>query len=107
MRHNWTKVKYLSFHFLTPEGALTPVDYAANEDLNFNAFTIDAVYRWRFAPGSDIFIVWKNNIIGVDNTSELNFARNIDQLFSLPQRNSLSLKVLYYLDYLSLRKREH
>ncbi len=104
MRHNWTQVKYVSFHLLTEDGALAPSDYVGNEDLNFNAFTIDAVYRWRFAPGSDIFIVWKNNILGLDQTAELSFIENIDQLFELPQRNSLSIKVLYYLDYLKLRK---
>ncbi|HLF62681.1 MAG TPA: DUF5916 domain-containing protein [Saprospiraceae bacterium] len=103
MRHNWTRVEYRSFHQLTANGDLASSVYTGNEDLNFNAFTIDAVYRWRFAPGSDIFIVWKNNIIGLDNTSILDFTQNIDQLFELPQRNSLSLKVLYYFDYVKLR----
>ena len=32
------------------------------EDLNFNAWSIDMVYRWNFAPGSEMNIVWKNQL---------------------------------------------
>ena len=98
LRHNWTRVRYNSFHLLTPDGRLVPTTYDENEDINFNAFTIDLVYRWRYAPGSDLFLVWKNNIIAEEETSAYTFWQNIDQLTGLPMRNSLSLKILYYLD---------
>jgi hypothetical protein len=98
MRHNWTRVQYNSFHQLTFDGKLAPSGYLQNEDINFNAFTIDAIYRWRFAPGSDIFIVWKNGIISEEAHSDYSYWRNLGQLTDLPMRNSLSLKVLYYLD---------
>jgi hypothetical protein len=98
MRHNWTRVQYNSFHQLTFDGKLAPSGYLENEDINFNAFTVDAIYRWRFAPGSDIFIVWKNGIIAEEEHSDYSYWRNLSQLTDLPMRNSLSLKVLYYLD---------
>ena len=105
LRHNWTKVAYQSFHDLNIDGTLAANDYSENEDINFNAFNIDAVYRWRFAPGSDIFVVWKNSILGLDEHSDFTFWQNLRQVNDLPQRNSLSLKILYYLDYQSFVKR--
>lgn len=104
MRHNWTRVAYRSFHELRVDGCLDPSDYREDEDINFNAFTIDAVYRWRFAPGSDIFIVWKNAIMGEEGMSDISFGDNLSGLFRNPQVNSFSVKVLYYLDYLDVKK---
>ena len=104
LRHNWTRVKYKKFHLLDDYGRLAETDYQENEDINFNAFTIDAVYRWRFTQGSDIFIVWKNAIMGHENTAQYDFWENLDGLLNNPQTNSISLKVIYYLDYLNLKK---
>ena len=58
MRHYWSRVQYNEngFYSLNENGTLSHSDYANNHDNNFNAFTIDMDYRWRFAPGSDIFI---------------------------------------------------
>jgi len=104
LRHNWTQVNYKSFHQLKNDGFLEHSDYAENEDINFNAFTIDAVYRWRFAPGSDIFVVWKNAIVGEDDLSDIGFGKNLSTMFDHPQSNSFSIKFLYFLDYLDARK---
>jgi hypothetical protein len=37
----------------------TPVN---NNDLNTNFLNIDVMYTWRFAPGSELSLVWKNAI---------------------------------------------
>ena len=103
LRHNWTNVQYNSFHLLNPLGKLEDTSYNESEDINFNAFTIDAVYRWRFAPGSDIFVVWKNSIIGSSENANIDFFDNLNNLFDNPVRNSLSIKFLYYLDYLKVK----
>jgi hypothetical protein len=107
MRHYWSKVAYDKFGNLNQDGSLSTTDYYQFHDLAFNVFNIDMEYRWRFAPGSDIFIVWKNNISGVDSDVNTNFRSmhyedGIRQLNSLPQSNSISLRVVYYLDYNSL-----
>lgn len=105
-RHYWSKVSYNRFNMLMEDGNLTDTYYNSFDDHNqsFNAFTIDMVYRWRFAPGSDIFLVWKNAIFGGDNLVNINYMENTRDLFKNPQTNTLSLKVIYYLDYLSLVK---
>ena len=69
---------------------------------SFDAFNIDLIYRWRFAPGSDIFVVWKNSIFSSQDEVAANYFRNLDGLFRAPQDNSISLKVIYFLDYASI-----
>ncbi|MBK6946983.1 MAG: hypothetical protein IPH16_01905 [Haliscomenobacter sp.] len=105
MRHNWTKVTYNQFNILEENGALGPTDYTGNHDTNFNAFNIDMVYRWRFAPGSDLYLIWKNAILDSENRGGLDYFDNLGGLFDQPQSNSLSLKVIYFLDYASLMKK--
>lgn len=104
MRHYWSKVHYDEYYVLGDDGGLAVSDYNGFHDLSFNAFTIDAEYRWRFAPGSEIAVVWKNNITGVYQDQmldyrSLDYTSGISRLKSLPQTNSLSVRFSYYLDY--------
>lgn len=102
MRHYWSKVTYNSFHRLDYDGYLRDADYNDPHDGDFDAFNIDLVYRWRFAPGSDIFIVWKNSIANFTEFPSRDYWRNLNGLLGEPQDNSLSLKAIYFLDYASL-----
>ena len=97
LRHNWTRVHYTEFYNLLESGELEDREYNDNEDLNFNAWTIDMQFRWRFAPGSDVFIVWKNSIQGLNANSMISYGENLRTLFDQPQTNSLSVKAIYYL----------
>ena len=111
LRHYWSKVEYDAFHSLNLDGTLGDTDYAFNNHTNFDAFNIDMIYRWRFAPGSDIFIIWKNSIFDFENElahdylSGHNYIRNLDGLFNAPQTNSLSFKIVYFLDYANIAAR--
>jgi len=103
-RHYWSKVHYKKFFDLGVDGSLVESRYNEHNDFSFGVFNIDLNYRWRFAPGSDIFIVWKNNISGVHsdettNFEDLNYNNGIRRLGDFPQNNSLSLRVVYFLDY--------
>ncbi len=104
MRHYWSKVEYNKYYLLLDDGGLGDTNYAGNRNGNYNAFNIDMIFRWRFAPGSDIFLIWKNNITDFNEAVVEDYFRNLDGLAGLPQRNSLSLKVIYFLDYASLVK---
>jgi hypothetical protein len=113
LRHYWSKVKYNSFHVLGENGHLYESDYEGIDtegeslhNTSFNAFNIDMVYRWVFAPGSELSMVWKNSIIGYDNQVNMNYLRDVRNTIELPQVNSFSIKLLYYIDYLSLKKKK-
>lgn len=99
MRHYWSKVEYERFNLLEANGTLAATDYSSNHDTDYDAFNIDMIYRWRFAPGSDLYIIWKNAIYQFEEQAEINYFHNLDGLTRAPQSNSLSLKIIYFLDY--------
>ncbi|HMJ47390.1 MAG TPA: DUF5916 domain-containing protein [Ferruginibacter sp.] len=106
-RHYWSKVRPKQLYDLMPDGTLKPTsNNIAMQDQNFNIFNIDAAYTWQFAPGSFINIVWKDQglLFNSDGTSD--YFNNIDRTLSEPQSNNLSIKVIYYLDYLAFKKRK-
>ena len=112
VRHYWSTATYKDFFVLDHSGYLTDSDYSGEDDagsllhnVNFNAFNIDLVYTWVFAPGSEIKIVWKNSILHQGSEIADDYFKNFEELGDLPQTNSFSIKVLYYLDYLSLRRK--
>ncbi len=107
VRHYWSKVSNLAFFTLEKDGGLSSnTSFSNNLNQNYNAFNVDMVYSWRFAPGSEINIVWKNAIGTFNNTVEANYFKNIDNTLASPQNNSLSFKILYFLDYLQLKKKK-
>lgn len=105
MRHYWSVAEYQEFYTLGQEGELLDSDYAENQDRNYNAFNIDMVYTYTFAPASEISIVWKNNIASDENFVRPGYIDNVKTLDNLPQSNSISVRVLYFIDYSMLMKK--
>jgi hypothetical protein len=106
VRHYWTRGDYKSFYTLSEEGRLQDnLSYNNNHDFNFNAFNVDMVFQWQFAPGSSLNLVWKNSIANEEDHVVNSFSYNINNTFETKQLNTVSLKVLYYFDYLYLRKK--
>jgi len=111
MRHYWSTAKYNNFFLLAQDGKLQASDYTGlNPDgtsahnISFNAFNIDAIFNWQFAPGSFMTVVWKNSIFrDIVNTDE-RYLENIQNTFDADQTNNFSIKILYFLDYLQLTK---
>ncbi|MDA9555714.1 carbohydrate binding family 9 domain-containing protein [Pelobium sp.] len=105
-RHYWSKLINKQFYTLNADGRLDENNAFSNSlDRNFNAFNIDMVYLWRFAPGSEFSVAWKDASLVSDANSQARYFRNLDQTIGAPQNNNFSIKILYYLDYLQLRKK--
>lgn len=104
--HNWTKVKYLDYYSLLDDGMLQADTYAGSGDNNYNAFNLDLTYSWEFAPGSTLSIAWKNILEETENKIlEKNYFKDFRLTTQIPQYNSISVKVLFYLDYQNLKKK--
>ncbi len=107
-RHYWSRVRYEDFYQLQKNGELSESigydTYGNAADYNYNAFTIDMKYLWRFAPGSELSLVWKNAIYTSETEIINNFMDNLNNTFESSQINSISLKIVYYLDYQYLKK---
>ncbi|MFD2513133.1 DUF5916 domain-containing protein [Pontibacter locisalis] len=113
-RHYWSSAKYDRFYNLALAGQLEPDVYPQgykgrfedrNHNINYNAFNVDVVYSWWFAPGSEISVVWKNAISERGSQVESQYFDNFSRTLSAPQNNTFSLKILYYLDYLTLKSK--
>lgn len=111
MRHNWSDVIYKKYYLLDgQQGSLqqygyNPADYYQAHDQNFNTFNLDIMYSWWFAPGSEISIVWKDYFRETTSQVIPHYFDNVEHTLFSPRRNTLSIKVLYYIDYLTLSKR--
>lgn len=105
VRHYWSGVTYNSFHLLAEDGTLADTDYNNNHDQDFDAFNVDLIYRWRFAPGSDIFFIYKSNVTDFDLVRSESYGNSFRDLWrDTPRNGSVSLKVVYWLDYASIVK---
>ncbi|GAC1383499.1 MAG: hypothetical protein NVSMB45_10990 [Ginsengibacter sp.] len=104
-RHYWSKVQPLEFFTLANDGNLSKNNtYTTNLNNNLNIFNIDMVYTWEFAPGSFVNVVYKNSAFTGDQLVYNNYVYNFKNTLNSPQNNNLSFKIIYYLDYLKLKK---
>jgi len=104
IRYHIDQVKNLEFMSLSKDGYLNESQYYDNHNINYTTWTSDLIFNWRFAPGSELSIVWKNAIDDQKNYLINYWSENFEETFNLAQKNSVSLKLIYYLDYLYLQK---
>ena len=111
-RYYWSRVGYDSFHALNDAGRLESSSYTgldeecvSEENNNYNAFTIDTQFIWNFSPGSEMSVVWKNQIFTSNPELSQDYFENLNNILGSDQLNSLSIKILYFLDYNELRKK--
>jgi len=112
-RHYWSKVNPREFFELDNNGHLqTPsTPFTGNVNQNYNFVSFDMVYTWQFAQGSFINVVWKR----IDENFYRNFENNYFDNFgktvrgnnynNLTQFNSFSIKIIYFLDYLTVKNK--
>ena len=112
LRHYWQQVEYSGFRELLDEGELRATSYnPQNEEgisvhnTNYNAFTLDVNFRWIFIPGSELTIFYKNNIFQTKNRLEETYFTTFDTLFDQPQINSISLRLLVFVDAIYFRRK--
>ena len=111
-RHFWQTAKYNNFFLLGQDGTLQNTDYTGMDDLgnpihdvSFNAFNIDCIFNWQFAPGSFLTAVWKNSILRAGDFTEERFFENLkNTTIESPQTNAFSVKALFFVDYLKLKQ---
>jgi len=105
-RHYASVVSNKEFFTLQKDGSLSKNgDINQNLDKNVNYFNIDMVYTWQFAPGSFLNAVWKNATVYSSDKSGMKYLDNLQNTLNSDQNNNLSLKVIYFLDYLSIKKK--
>lgn len=106
-RHYASVVNNKEFFGLNTDGTLSSKSgITQNLNRNVNYFNIDMVYTWQFAPGSFMNVVWKNaTYFGSDSLADSYF-ENLENTLQADQNNNLSLKVIYFFDYLQLKRKK-
>jgi len=106
VRHYWFTGEYLQYFLLEDNGDFSDFSGdAGNNDFSYNAFNVDFVYSWIFAPGSTLSIAYKNAIENDGPLITQNYRQNLKNCLDYPQLNSFSVKLVYYLDYNYLKKK--
>lgn len=106
VRHYWSGAMNKKYYLLDQNGSLTDYPaYSQNKNQNYNAFTVDMIFVWNFAPGSELDCSWKNAAFTDQSDYVNNYWTNLHNSW-LNQLNSLSVKILYYIDYNKLRKKK-
>ncbi len=106
-RHYWSKVNPVQFYELDKYGDLqTPASsFTQNVKQNYNYLSVDMVYNWQFAQGSFFSIVWKDIGESFNRQFEKNYVKNLGNTIDGHQFNSLSVRVIYFLDYLTFKNK--
>ncbi|MBL7804142.1 MAG: carbohydrate binding family 9 domain-containing protein [Saprospiraceae bacterium] len=97
-RHYWAKLYYQQYLHLNDDGTFSPSDWQGTADENFNLFNIDLVYTWQFAPGSFLNLIWKDAAFAFDRYRDADFFDNWRHTMDAPDDNTLTLKLIYWLD---------
>ncbi len=102
VRHYWSYGLYDYYGDLDAEGYIVRDDsFTGNADFNFNAFNVDLIFGWQFAPGSFLNVVYKNALQRDEQNIVPSYFGNLESVFDENQLNTLTLKVVYFFDTVS------
>ena len=69
----------------------------AEPDFTTLSFRSNLVARWEYRPGSALMVVWQQQREAERESGEFRVGRGLDELFSVPARNVLLVKVSHWL----------
>ena len=106
VRHYWSKLETTQLMNLNQSGNLTKINaISVNANNNVDFFNVDMTFNWQFALGSYFTISWKNAISTQDEQVYSNYYKNLNNtLFHSNQMNTISFKIIYFLDYLDIKR---
>ncbi len=112
MRHYWDKLLWKEYYQLEENGALQPRPNAEKlrDDWVIDFFNVDLIYTQQVAPGSFFTATFKNNFFGYNTLNSggtdahpTDYLSGFNYTLREPHTNTLSLKLIYFVDYLNLK----
>jgi hypothetical protein len=105
VRHYWSNILYSRFFALKNDGKLSGYDpYPHQVDRDFQMLNLDCSFKWEFAPGSQLSVVWKNLFTKNDDFKSQNYFQTFHDMLNEPHQTSFSIRLLYYLDFIYFKK---
>lgn len=108
IRHYWSALENTNFYNLKSDGYLDDRAFIPDKNINYNTFNIDMFYTWDFLLGSRITIAWKNALgstVSINPYSNTSYFKNLGQSINNPHSNEVTVKIVYFLDYLKLKRK--
>ena len=108
VRHYWSLLDNTNFYNLKPDGYWNEIAFIPGRDVNFNTFNLDMFYTWDFLLGSRLTIAWKNALggnVSIDPYANMTYLKNFGKVLDNPHSNEITVKIVYFLDYLTLKKK--
>lgn len=103
-RHYWSQAEYSDYYLLDNNGTLSSSAYNISHNINYNSFNVFLNFVWQFKPGSEMSVVYQNSIYYSGPDIITDYFRDANNTLQAPQSNSLSVKMIYYLDYQTMEK---
>ena len=108
LRNYWSRAKYDHTLFrLKENGKRSETDFSVldfDPDANFNIWNLDVNFEWWFAPGSNLVLLYRNQLFKSDNATKLDYFGSLNNLFDLTSQHQFSIRVNYLIDFNRIRK---
>ncbi|MEI7734959.1 MAG: DUF5916 domain-containing protein [Ferruginibacter sp.] len=107
VRHYWSAIYNTNFYNLKSDGYWDERPFINDKNISYNTFNVDMFYTWDFLLGSRITIAWKNALgsqVRVDPYRNTSYFNNMGKSIDNPHSNELTVKIVYFLDYLKLKR---
>ena len=108
LRNYWSRARYDHTLFsLNENGKRTEIDFSLldfNPDTNFNIWNLDINFEWWFAPGSNLVLLYRNQLFKNDNDTKLDYFRSLNNLFDNTAQHQFSLRINYLIDFNRIMK---
>ncbi|MDG1929765.1 MAG: DUF5916 domain-containing protein, partial [Flavobacteriaceae bacterium] len=109
LRNYWSRAKYDQTLFrLNDNGKRIETDFSIldfDPDTNFNIWNLDINFEWWFAPGSNLVLLYRNQLFNRDTATELDYLKSLGNLFDQTTQHQFSLRINYLIDFNSMRKK--
>lgn len=105
LRNFWSSASFSNnYELLLTDGTTLPYneDNNFNPNADFNVWNMDLSFDWRFAPASNLTIFYRNNFSNFQDDGSLSFSNSLNRLFEESIKQTLSLRLTYFLDVNSL-----
>jgi hypothetical protein len=107
LRHYWNSIQNGSFFVTDAEGIRKDIGFVSGLNENFNLFNVDCFLTWDFFLGSRATLAYKRSLTDgfrLNQLSNPTYFKNLGEVLSLPQASEISLRIVWFLDYLHLKK---
>ena len=108
LRNYWSRARYDDTLFrLNENGKRTETDFSLidfDPDTNFNIWNLDINFEWWFAPGSNLVLLYRNQLFNRDTATELDYSESLDNLFDQSTQHQFSLRINYLIDFNRIRR---